>query len=249
MSFCKKNRLLAIIPARGGSKGICRKNIKTFGGKPLISWTIEEAKKCKYIDRIIVSTDDEQIADISKKYSAEVPFLRPKELSEDESPIIDAVYHLIDYLMKYEKYLPDFVALLQPTSPLRTYRDINIAFAHLLANKKANAVASITEVTEKPFWMRELSKDGFISYFLQHSFKDFRRQDLPLIYIVNGAVFICKTNALMNQLTFTPNKTLGYVMPRDRSIDIDELIDLKLAKLILSEKTNGEKNENFVSSL
>lgn len=236
-------KILAIIPARGGSKGLPQKNIKPLLGKPLIAWTIEAVKNSKYVDRIIISTDDKEIANICNNFGVPVPFLRPKELAKDNTPIVDVVLHLLRYLKTTENYSPGFIALCQPTSPLRTSYDMDKAFEMLFANKRADAVISITEVSENPYWMRVLADDNFIDYFLKHNYRDYRRQDLPSVYIVNGALYICKTDIFLKNKTFTPERTIGYVMPRSRSVDIDDIFDFKTTELILSEQRCRKKNE------
>ena len=153
-----------IIPARAGSKGLPGKNVKLLHGKPLISWTTEEAKKSKYLKKIILSTDDEEIVRVCKDHRVEVPFLRPKELARDDTPIIDVILHLLDHLRNTEDYLPDFVLLLQPTSPLRTCEDIDNVCDMLATNKEANAVISITAVSQIPYSMRVLNaKSALVS--------------------------------------------------------------------------------------
>lgn len=232
----ERKGILAIIPARVGSKGLPGKNVRPLHGRPLISWTIDAAKASKYINRIIVSTDDQKAADICGNCGVEIPFLRPKELAQDDTPIIDVIIHILENLNNTENYVPDIVVLLQPTSPLRTSADIDKALELLLGNKNAEAVVSISEVSETPYWMRVLDKDGFIKYFMEHDYKDFRRQDLPPVYVVNGAIYICRKTALIKNRSFSPNNTLGYLMPKSRSVDIDDITDFELAESIMSKQ-------------
>lgn len=229
----ENKEILTIIPARIGSKGLPKKNIKPLLGKPLIFWTIETAQDSKYIERIAVSTDDKKIADICTNYGVQVPFLRPEELATDDASIVDVVMHLLDYYDNVENYFPDYVALLQPTSPLRAYYDIDKACEMLFSNNAADAIVSLTEVSESPYWMRTINDNGIINYFINHDYKDFNRQDLPVTYIANGAIYICRTDILISDKTFSPQQTIGYSMPRSRSIDIDDIIDFKLAESIL----------------
>ena len=243
----ENKKILSIIPARGGSKGLPGKNIKPLLGKPLILWTVEEAKKSKYINRIILSTDNMEIVQACKDRRVEIPFLRPKELARDDTPVIDVILHLLEYLRSTEGYLPDFVVLLQPTSPLRTCEDIDNVCDMLTANNEANAVISMTAVSQMPYWMRVINNnDGYVEYFISHNYKDCRRQDLPAIHIVNGAIYMCKTDILMKSKTFSPEKTLGYLMPKCRSIDIDDIVDFKLVESILFDQDYREKGENFI---
>ncbi|MBN1405550.1 MAG: acylneuraminate cytidylyltransferase family protein [Candidatus Omnitrophica bacterium] len=221
--------ILAIIPARGKSKGIPGKNIKMFSGKPLIAWTIQEAKKVKCIDRIVVSTDDKKIAQIAKRYSAEIPFLRPKNLAKDNTPTIDVVMH---FLRTMETCLPDIIILLQPTSPLRSSDDIERALKMLISNNKASAVISMCEASENPYWMKKIQRGGFITGFIKKSRKFLRRQDLPTVYMPNGTIYVYRVKALLKEKTLYPAKTLAYVMPKERSIDIDDMTDFTLAELL-----------------
>lgn len=142
------SKILAIIPARGGSKGVPRKNIRELAGKPLIAWTIEEAKKSKYIDRLILSTEDDEIIEVAKQYGCEVPFKRPIELAQDDTPGIDPVLHAIEQCPGY-----DYVVLLQPTSPLRTVDDIDGCIEQLLSSDGTNFCVSVTEPEKSPYWM------------------------------------------------------------------------------------------------
>ncbi|MFA5292239.1 MAG: acylneuraminate cytidylyltransferase family protein [Phycisphaerae bacterium] len=233
-------KVISIITARGGSKGLPGKNIKSFGGKPLIGWTVEQAKGSSYIDDIVVSTDAREIAAVAEKFGGRVPFLRPESLAQDDTPSIDVVINLLKQLEQTEKNLPDFVVLLQPTSPLRTSADIDAAFEMLLANKSANAVVSVAEVSENPYSMKMLTNQGFINNFITHGKEYHRRQDEPAVYKLNGAIYICRTDVLLQSKIFLPEKTLGYIMPKDRSIDIDDIVDFKLAELIFMEKKAGK---------
>lgn len=237
----KDCKILALIPARGGSKGLPRKNVLPLLGKPLIGWTIQAVKESKGIDRIVVSTDDKEIAEVCGDMGVPVPFLRPKELAEDETPMVDVVLHVLEYLKSSENYSPDYVALFQPTSPLRTALDINRAVKLLFSSNRADSVISLVEASEKPYWMRILSKEGFVKHFMEHAYKDFRRQDLPPVYIVNGAIYICKTTVLLEKRTFSPEKTVGYLMPKSRSVDIDDSDDFKIVEMILSEQLKEKK--------
>ncbi|MFH1847098.1 MAG: acylneuraminate cytidylyltransferase family protein [Candidatus Omnitrophota bacterium] len=233
----ENNEILTIIPARGGSKGLLHKNIKLLRGKPLIAWTIEAAGKSKYTGRIVVSTDDQKIAEVCHEYEVEVPFLRPKELAKDDTSTVDVVIHLLDKLNRDEGYSPDYFVLLQPTCPLRTYYDIDAAFETLVnSNENANAVVSLKEAEDRPYWMRTLNEHGFVDCFIESEHNAKRRQDLPVTYVLNGAVYLCRTDIFLKERTFLPKGTLGYVMPRFRSVDIDDLLDFKIAELILSEE-------------
>ena len=237
----KGKKILGVIPARGGSKGLPRKNVLPLLGEPLIGWTIRAVKESRCIDRIVISTDDKEIAAVCENLGVPVPFLRPKELAEDDTPMVDVALHVLEYLKSREDYSPDYVALFQPTSPLRTASDINRAVELLFSNNRADSVISIVEASEKPYWMRTLSQEGFIKYFIEHEYKDLRRQDLPPVYIVNGAIYIGRTTTLLKNRTFSPEKTVGYLMPKSRSADIDDINDFKIAEMILSDQLKENK--------
>lgn len=230
--------ILAIIPARGGSKGLPGKNIKELNGKPLIAYTIEAASESKYIDRVVVSTDDMEIANISMSYGGEVPCLRPKELSNDMSPTIDCVIHMLDYLKTNQEYIPEYVALLQCTSPLRNNRHLDEAIEKLKSTKK-DAIVSVCEAEVNPYWANVFEGDN-LEYFIEEGRKILRRQDLPKVYRENGAIYIIKTDVLIKEKTFEPRSLTGYIMSNESSIDIDTLIDFKFAEIIIKEKSEIE---------
>lgn len=228
-----QNKILAIIPARGGSKRLPRKNVLDLFGIPLIAWTINAAKKSKYIDRVIVSTDDHEITDIAKAYGAEVPFRRPDDLSDDTSSSIDVVVHALNTLKKEQQYY-DYVILLQPTSPLRTEEDIDSALVQLI-ERQEDAVISICEADHSPLWMNTLGKNQSMEGFISHDVVNKRSQDLDKYYRLNGAIYIVSVKRLleMKQPTFfLQDRISGYVMPRERSIDIDSDIDFEIAKVL-----------------
>jgi CMP-N-acetylneuraminic acid synthetase len=225
------SRIIAIIPARGGSKGIPRKNVRLLNGKPLIAYSIEMALKSRHINRVIVSTEDQEIAEISKKYGAEV-IIRPKELARDDSPTIDVVFHILDFLEK-EGYKPDVVVLLQPTSPLRNAEDIDNAVKLFLSNN-CDSVVSVCEVEHSPFWSFKI-ENGYLKPIFEENYIKMRRQDLPNVYVPNGALYVSTPATLRKYKSFYCPKTIPYVMPLERSIDIDNEIDLMLAELILKK--------------
>ncbi len=230
--------ILALIPARGGSKGVPRKNIRPLLGKPLLAWTIEEAKKSRRISRIVVSTEDREIADVAVKFGAEVPFLRPEELARDESPAMDCVIHALQWLKNNQTYNPDLLLLLEATAPLSTVDDIDNAIEILLSKgNEIDAVVGIREVSEHPFWMSTIDEKGFIRDFVKTDREYTRRQDLPPVYMVNGAIYLCKTELLLKERTFTPQRTFGFIMPLERSIDINNEIEFRLAELYLKKRS------------
>lgn len=223
--------ILGLIPARGGSKGLPRKNIIPLLGKPLIAWTIEQALASKYLDRVVVSTEDKEIAEISKKYRAEVPFIRPKELAADNAKGIDVVLHTMDWLEENNKCY-DLLVLLQPTSPLRTFEDVNNAI-ELLFLKEAKAIVSVCEVDHHPLWTNTLPEDRCMKDFIRKEIMNKNRQKLPVFYRLNGAIYLAYWNYLKEQKNFFGNETFAYIMPHIRSIDIDSEVDYKLAEVLI----------------
>ena len=228
-------KVLAIIPARGGSKGLPGKNIRELCGKPLIAWTIEQAKSCSDIDRVVVSTDDNQIALISEKWGAKVPFMRPAELASDTATTIDVIFHAIDWFKKHEDYRPEYILLLQPTSPLRSSEDINGAI-QMLKDKDARAVVSVCETDHHPWWSNILLEDGNMKDFLRPEILNKRRQDLPTFYRLNGAIYLAETEYLYECKGFLGPDTFAHELPKEHSIDIDSDLDFKLAGLLIEKK-------------
>jgi len=228
-------KILGLIPARGGSKQLPRKNLKPLLDKPLIAWTIEEAKKSKYLDRTIISTEDREIAEIAKHFLADVPFSRPKELAGDAVVTIDVALHAIEWL-KVNDSVYDIFVLLQPTSPLRTHEDIDNA-VELLFKKKADAILSVCETDYPPTWMSTLPDDYSMNDFYKKDHKEKRRQDIPTYYRTNGAVYVVKTETLLEKKTFAlKDNTFAYVMPPEQSVDIDKEIDFLLAEVLLKQR-------------
>ena len=233
-------KILAIIPARGGSKGVPRKNIKNLYGKPLIAWTIECAKNSKYLTKIIVSTDDEEIAKISEVCGAEVPFLRPLQFAKDNSPTIDSILHAIEFFEEKGEFF-DIIVLLQPTSPLKITLDVDKSINQLINNHEAKSLGSVDEPNHPPYWSMSIKNDFLVPAFGQELFEK-RRQDLPKTYMPNGAIFIAYTDELKKYKTFYTPKTTYYTMTSDRSIDIDTEFDFELAEFYMGRRENGDKN-------
>ena len=205
-----------------------RKNIRDLAGKPLIAWTIAEALKSKYIDRLILSSEDEEIIKIAKQWGCDVPFVRPVELAQDDTPSIMTIIHALETIP--EKY--DYIILLQPTSPLRIVDDIDNCLSFCIQNK-APACISVSEASQYPFWMYKISKKGLMKPFIRMKNLPSRRQDLPKAYIINGAVYVAKVDHLCKNKSFINPSTVAYVMPKMRSFDIDEEIDLTFCGHIL----------------
>ncbi len=226
-------KFLAIIPARGGSKGLPRKNIKELNGKPLIAYSIEAAINSKIFDKIIVSTDDKEIAEVALKYGAEVPFVRPRELATDTADSMDVLFHTINFLKKNgEEY--DYIMKLQPTSPLRTEKEI-LEATKLLFEKKAESIVSISECEHHPLWTNTLDSDKRLFNFIKEDIKHKNRQDLPNYYQINGLIFLSEINNLLKTRDWYGKKSYAYVCDSKKAIDIDNIIDFKLAEILLKE--------------
>jgi CMP-N,N'-diacetyllegionaminic acid synthase len=226
---------LGIIPARSGSKSIPRKNIVVLAGKPLIAHTIQAALDAKHTDRVIVSTDSQEIADVARLFGAEVPFLRPPELAQDDTPGIEPILHAVRWLSDNDDYHPDYVMVLQPTSPLRTAEDIKAA-VQLAQKQHADSVVSVCPVRQHPYWMKRITDDGRLVDFLSLDRTYAARQDLPPVYALNGAIYLIRREILLERQTFYTEHTYAYVMPLERSVDIDTEIDFKLAELLMRER-------------
>ena len=226
---------MAIVPARGGSKGLTRKNILPLLGKPLIAWTIEEAKRSQYIDRLILSSEDAEIISIAKTFGCEVPFVRPLELSQDDTPGIDVVFHAIDTINSICSSAYDYVVLLQPTSPLRKATDIDICIELCVERQKPSCV-SFTETDKTPYWMYFLDEKGQLQPLISIDKHVNRRQDAPTYYFINGVVYVANIEWLKKNKTFVSHETYPYIMPRERSVDIDTLFDFKLAEFLFQNQ-------------
>jgi len=227
-----ERKILAIIPARGGSKRLPRKNILSLCGKPLIAWSIDAAKNSKYIDRVILSSDDEEIISVAKAWGCDVPFVRPKVLAEDTTRSIDVVIHACTTLQ--ESY--DEVILLQPTSPLRTSEDIDSAIESFYA-KKATSVIGVCEMEHSPLWANTLDESLSMEGFLDDKYNNARSQDLPTYYRINGAFYMSKVTSVMQEETFFVTKDIyAHLMSQEHSVDIDTKLDFIVASAILKER-------------
>ena len=222
-------KIIAIIPARGGSKGIPRKNIKLLAGKPLIAHSIENALKSKYIDIVIVSTEDEEIAEISRRYGAEV-LERPEELAKDETTTIDVIFHVLEVLGA-NNFTPKTIVLLQPTSPLRKAEDIDNAIM-LFLDSDCESVVSVCEVEHPPYWSFRI-EERYLKSLFDKRYLRMRRQDLEKAYIPNGAIYVSTPQTLYKYKGFYCNYIIPYIMPIERSVDIDNEIDFMLAELLM----------------
>jgi CMP-N,N'-diacetyllegionaminic acid synthase len=199
----------------------------------LIAWTLEAAMRCRAALRVVVSTDDVEIADVAAAAGAEVPFMRPARLARDDTPTIDVVMHALDELAG-RGYVPDRVLLLQPTSPLRTAGDIDAAM-ELAGARDATSVVSVSPADRHPWLMKRITSDGLLEDFMPHE-PVTRRQDLERVYALNGAIYLTRTEWLRGNGSFHATSSFAYVMPRERSLDVDEPWDLHLCDLLLRDR-------------
>jgi CMP-N-acetylneuraminic acid synthetase len=229
-----KFNIVGIIPARSGSKRLPHKNIRILVDKPLIAYTIEAALKSKYINRVIVSTDDDKISRISKNYGAEI-IVRPKKLAEDDTPMVFVLRHAIECLEKKENYRADAIVLLQPTSPLRTSYETDMAIKKFLITN-ADLVVSVSETKNHPFWSFRMDNDKLIP-FIDDGLKITRRQDLPKIYVANGTMYVMSRETLQKENIYDGD-VRAIIMDEEKSIDIDTMLDFKIAELLIKTRKN-----------
>lgn len=230
--------MLAVIPARGGSKGVPHKNIRDLDGKPLIAYTIEAAIKSKVFDKIVVSTDSFEIAEIAQRYGAEVPFIRPKDISGDFSSSDDSVLHAIDYFKRKGKEF-EYVCKLQPTSPLRNKKHIMEAY-QLLKDSNSNFVVSVCECEHSPLWTGILDEKKSLDVFINEYVKGACRQKLPKYYRLNGAIYMGITEAFECNKSFFGKNGTAFIMNQEESIDIDNYFDFEIAKLLIKRNSYDE---------
>lgn len=236
--------ILAIIPARGGSKGLPGKNIKLLNGKPLIGYTIEEAKKSKYITRLILSTDCVEIAKVGLQFGIENPFMRPLELATDTSLAIDNYEYTLKRMKEEFGFSADVLVVLQPTSPLRTVEDIDNAI-DIFLEKNADSVIGICETHHPINWTRRLDEKGRIRNYLTEEI-GYNRQESKVLYVPNGAVFVFNTNLLLEHKKYYFENTYPYIMSKEKSLDIDDQFDFDLVEIIMKKRENNERKESNV---
>jgi N-acylneuraminate cytidylyltransferase len=238
-------KILCLILARGGSVRIPKKNIKKLGRYPLIYYTIQAAKKSKYINRIIVSTNDKEIARIAKKYGAEVPFYRPKEISRADSTELEAFEHALNWLKENEEYVPDLIVKLFPTSPFRTVESIDKAIKLMLANPQADSVRSVRLCSEHPYKMWVI-KDSRMRSFIPVEQKPkeahtLSYQVLPKVYIQNACIDVTKPSNIWNKKSITGTEIIPFVMDEIESIDINTPLDFVVAEIILKKGLHSKR--------
>lgn len=226
--------ILALICARGGSKGIPRKNLLPLGGIPLIAWTIKAAIDSGVAGMVVVSTDDPEIAGAARDHGALTPFTRPPELAGDSVRMMPVILHALEWLAKHRDYHPDYLLLLQPTSPFRNADDI-IAAVNIARESGCDAVTSVSPAALHPYYARTIDENGVIHDLIKARDSNPNRQELPEVFSENGAIFLVRVSALMAENTVMPRDSRAYVMPPERAFDIDEPWDLRLARLMLEE--------------
>ena len=227
--------ILALIPARGGSKGVARKNVRLAGGRPLIAWSIEAARASRLVDRVVVSSDDDEIIAAARAWGAEVPFRRPGELARDETPAIDVALHALEVLGDF-----DYLVLLQPTSPLRTAAHIDDCI-RLCDDAGTSSTVSVVAADPSPYWMYFVDPAGRMRPVIEGTARATRRQDLPPAFALNGAVYVTRAADLRQGRRFVFDDTLASVMPAEVSIDIDTEEDFAAVQAILER--NPRANE------
>jgi N-acylneuraminate cytidylyltransferase/CMP-N,N'-diacetyllegionaminic acid synthase len=230
-------KIIAVIPARSGSKGLPNKNVRELGGKPLIFWTIQAAKQSKYLDEIVVSTDSDQIAKIAAEYGAHVPFIRPKELALDTTPTIDVIKHSLDFFREELNKDFDYTMLLEPTSPLRDVSDIDCALEDLEKNIDATSLVGValTEV-QNPAFLVKIDPSGYLRNLNNETIQPVRRQDIDAVYFLEGSVYVSETIQLEKFNSFYQNKTIGMVIPKWKSLEIDDLEDFIMVEALMRHK-------------
>ncbi len=230
----KQKKILGVIVARGGSKGIPRKNIKNLVGKPLIAYTIDAAKKSMFLTRTIVSTDDHEIVDVAKKYGAEVPFLRPSDLAEDKSTAISVIQHSLTWLKDNRGEEYDYVMILQPTSPLRQAHDIDGAIQKIVETNADSVMGMIELVDFSTKKLKKIQNDEILSLIEEEGKTSaFRDADIK-VYKRNAAIYLTKVEYIFQNDLFG-KVSRPYLMPAERSVDINEPIDFLIAEFFLNK--------------
>lgn len=225
--------ILGLIPARGGSKGVPKKNIRMVAGKPLIAYAIECALKCPSLDRVVVSTDSEEIAAVARQHGAEVPFMRPAELASDTAAMVPVLEHAITEIEKETAESVEFLVLIDSTAPLRIPDDIEQALA-ICKQDDCDAVISASEAHRNPYFNMVKEENGYVRLVCEPATPVGRRQDAPQVYDVNTVVWVWRRDALMKDHARIPKRTKLYLIPRERSIDLDTELDFKLLERLLT---------------
>ena len=228
-----KKKVLCVIPARTGSKGLRNKNIKKLNKIPLIAWSILTAKKCKLIDEIIVSTDCPKISKIAMKYGANVPFIRPKKFATDKASSFSVLKHAIDFLKKKKNYF-DYIIMLEPTSPLRNSKDVDFCINKIKKDNIESLVSVSRVVDQHPYFLYSINKRNILRPYLKKQKKLYiRRQDVSPLYYLEGSIYISKITTLLNEKTWYHKKTQAFEVEKWKSLEIDDIDDFKLAQFYL----------------
>jgi len=230
-------KILAFIPARAGSKRVENKNLRPLSGKPLIAYTIEAAKRSHSIHRIVVSTDSEEIATVARQYNAEAPFLRPREISQNDSTEMQFFGHALDWFLKNENYEPDLIVLLYPTSPFRKAESIDRAIEEMLKHPEADSLRSVRLCSEHPYKMW-VTEEGYLAPFVKGkdpNIHTFSYQLLPTVYIQNASIYITKPSTIRNKKSPTGDLIIPFIMDEMESVDINTPLDFKIAEIMISE--------------
>ncbi len=232
--------ILAIIPARGGSKGIPRKNMVMLNGKPLVAYSIQHARGSKNINRVIVSTEDEEIAHVCRGFGAEVPFMRPKELAEDHVLDLPVFTHALTFLKEHENYQPDIIVHLRPTTPYRKPEWIDEAISLILQHPQADSLRSVSKPEQHPYRVFSIDSQGFLEPIMKHEHPTpylLRRQDLPAMYYYNCVLDITSPGTIFNKKSMTGDKMLPFIISSEDVLDIDSFRDLEFAKFMMEKKS------------
>jgi len=240
--FETKKKILGVIPARGGSKGVSKKNIRIIAGKPLIAYSIELAKKLAFLYKTLVSTDSKEIAEIAKAHGAQMPFLRPKELAEDETPMLPVLQHAVNFIENIDKVKIDYLLLLQPVNPLRSIEDVEGCVKKIIESG-ADSVISVSKVDSlHPVLMKKIEDDLIKPYCLDE-IEGTRRQDFkPDAYMRSGGIYITKRDVLMRENSIWGKISRPYIIPKKRGIGIDDEIDLLIVEQLLLRRKHEIQN-------
>lgn len=226
-----EKKVLALIPARAGSKGLPRKNIRPFRGKPLLQWSVEHGLSSRYVDKVVVTTDSEEFANVARKCGAVAPFIRPKSLASDMAASVDVILHAVDFLEERGEMF-DILVLLEPTSPLREPQDIDDALELLLSVPGAESVVSVSRTeAHHPAFLMKKSETAFLEPYLS-DFKVIRRQDIAALYFLDGTIYASRVEALRKRRSFYHEKTLGYEVPKYKSFEIDDQNDFVICEAL-----------------
>jgi CMP-N-acetylneuraminic acid synthetase len=232
-------KIVAIIPARGGSKGIPKKNLADINGKPLLSYSIKHALECELIDRVLVSTDSEEIAEMALKYGAEVPFMRPEELAQDHVLDHPVYEHAVDYLLEQEGYKADIIVHLRPTAPYRRQEWMRGSIQALIDQEEAHSVRSVSLVKQHPYRMFSLDEEGFLDPLMKDRHPEpylLRRQDLPDMYYYNCVIDVTRYSTIKELKSMTGSRIWPYIMDEEEVIDVDTPIDLDIVRKVFNHK-------------